>query len=78
MAKEKPHPRLTPTTKLINELRRENLDLKRKNKALRSECRLLRVSKYAEARYADHYVRLHDSGAVSDRRPSSPGDGSAS
>ena len=69
---------LPPAVRLINEQRRQILDLKRKFRDLRWENRSLKVRLDAEVVYRERYLRLHDSGAGSDRGPSSPGDGPAS
>ena len=52
---------LPPVVRLINEQRREILDLKRKFRDLRWENRSLRVRLDAEIVYRERYLGMHDS-----------------
>ena len=72
-----PKAKLPTTVQLINEQRRQILDLKRKNSDLRWECRSLRARLYAEEHYRERYVRVHDSGDPAHSAPPSPNNGSA-
>jgi hypothetical protein len=71
-----PKAKLPPTVQLINEQRRQILDLKRKNSDLRWECRSLRARLYAEEHYRQRYVRGHDSNDPAHSAPHPSGDSS--